>query len=202
MYTDFPALINLIQNSLPLQVWGFSENARLENDGNLVVIYNSQWCRIKFYVEKERNSEILHIFYGRLHALDNAVLMKWNGEDCYCWCDYYHLSLALKFLDGYSPEKAFETKRIPLQLVQDYLDSDFAKNTKNSMELSIKLQVMLLEHYGTRFFELFDLQRPDLWKKYLEFLEEYYKPIEEKVDAGFRRKGIEGYSNPPGYKRC
>jgi hypothetical protein len=202
MRTDFSTLIDLIESSLPLQSWGFSENARLERDGNLVVIYNSQWCRIMFYVEKERNSELLHVFYGRLHALNNSVLMKWNGEDHYCWCDYYHFNLALKFLDGYSPEKAFETKRIPLRLIQDYFDSDFAKSIKDLMELNIKLQSVIWEHYGLRFFELFDLRRPDLWEKYLEFLKEYYRPLEEKLNVGFRQKGLERPSSPPGYKRC
>ena len=36
-------------------------------------------------------------------------------------------------------------------------------------------QAMIWEHYEQRFFELFDLRRPDLWDDYIGFLKEYEK---------------------------
>lgn len=200
MKMDFTTLTELIIRFLPLQDWGFTESIRFHSGADFAVIYNSQWCRVKFYIERERFGENLHVYYGRLHALDNALIMKWNGENCYCWHDHHDLQLALNFLDRVSPQDAYKTRLAPIKLFQDYYDSDLAKNASSGPEEhSIKLHSLIWKHYGIRFFELFDLQHPDLWHQYIDYLKEFYR-LEDKE---FNLKGIKRVPyDPPQYKKC
>jgi len=171
MRLHIPAVTNLIAHSLPLQDWGFTESAKTDS----TIIYNSQWCRIKFVIEKDITEDHLHIYYGRLHASDNEQIMEWNGRKCYCWYHHADIKIALEFLDGVSPQNAYKWRRQPLPLFESYFNSEFAKSIDNAEERYLKLHAMIWEHYGTRFFELFDLRRPDLWEKYTQFIKEFYK---------------------------
>jgi len=179
-------LTDLIEQFLPIGEWGFTENVRVEAVEPFV-IYNSEWCRIKFFVERNRYEEHLHISYGRLHAQNTGLRMKWNGKDCRCWYDYWDLYLIFYFLDDASPHDAYKAmfsfyeKGSPKHpLVQKHLDSGKSNNKSPSTELrveqSLKFHSSIWSYYGLRFFELFDLRRPDLWEKYVNFLRGVYEP--------------------------
>jgi hypothetical protein len=189
MRLDIDTVTSLVSSSLPLSDWGFTESVKTE----LTVIYNSQWCRIKFLIDRDMTKDYLYVYYGRLHALDNEQVMKWDGESCYCWHNHLDIRRALEFLDGVSPQNAHKWQRTPLPLFEDYFNSKLTKSIDNIEERSIKLHSKIWEQYGVRFFELFDLRRPDLWNQYLEFLKEYYR----LDDIGFPKD-----HDPPRYKRC
>ncbi len=202
IFPDIPTLSDTIKTLLPLSDFGFKENVKTDS----AIIYNSQWCRVKFYINVDWHNKDLRICYGRLHASDNEWIMKWNEEDCYCWHDYPTLHLSLKYLSGISPEDAYQEhlthKRLPL--FQEFFDSyPPVKNQQDVVERQIKFEAAVWENYGISFFELFDLRRPDLWKGFTNFLKRYYGLIDEEMDAGFRKKGLTRTPvSIPGYKIC
>ncbi len=193
-------LTGLIGRFLPVKQWGFIENIRFDVR-EPSVIYNSEWCRMMFFLEWERWSEHLYISYGRLHAPNSAWKLTWNGEECYCWRHYGDLHLIFSFLDGDSPQEAYKTnvswlhekrERIWHPLIQSHMNS--MKNPNNeiwskerSFGATLEFHASIWEHYGLRFFELFDLRHPELWKKYRDFLREVYEP-EEQI---YKEKGID-----------
>ncbi|MBK9923875.1 MAG: hypothetical protein IPP66_01160 [Anaerolineales bacterium] len=179
-------LTDLIEQFLPVQEWGFTENVRVEAKEPFV-IYNSEWCRIRFFLERDRYEEYLHISYGRLHAQNSSRIMKWNGKDCRCWFDYRDLPLIFSFLDDLSPHEAYRAffsfyeKDSPKHpLFQKDLDSRNSNTVSLSIESrtgeSLKFHSSIWSYYKIRFFELFDLRRPDLWEKYANFLRDAFEP--------------------------
>src|SRR5688572_24302672 len=91
---------------LLLDTRGFVKSVRTES----MLIYNSQWCRLRFYIHIDRHSKYLIISYGRLHAIDDKSVMKWKGEDCSCWHDAGAFRILLQYLDGLTPEEAYKTR--------------------------------------------------------------------------------------------
>lgn len=196
-------LTELIEKFLPIQKWRFTENIRFDVR-EPSIIYNSEWCRMRFFIEWERNYEIVHISYGRLHAPNNAWKMEWNGEECRCWHDYSALHLIFSFLDGDSVQDAYKTniswlyekrEKIRHPLIQSYMSS--MKNPNNETWSKerifaeyLKFHSSIWEHYGLCFFELFDLRHPELWEKYRGFLRKVYEPKEQI----YKEKGIDHLS--------
>jgi hypothetical protein len=201
MKLDINNLARLITKSLPLQKWNFEESVRTD----LAIIFNSPWCRIKFYIERRRSSnDAVLTYYGRLHALDEALIMKWNGEDCYCWHGYKDLHVVLKFLDGLSPQEAYKTFSVRHHLFSNYFNSNLAIDANEETgERSIMWHSVIWENYGLKFFQLFDLRRPDLWKQYLAYLKEYYELHDKEREIAHKRRGFIRISNTPSpYKKC
>lgn len=199
MKLDIATLTDLITQSLPLQDWGFTESAKTD----LFVIYDSQWCRVKFLIEKDRARDYLHVYYGRLHASDNSWTTNWKGEACYCWHNHLDIQLALQFLDGVSPQDSYRRYSVSVPFFQAYYDSEFAKSISNVEEQLLKLHSFMWEHYGLRLFELFDIRRPDLWQPYLDFLRELYRLIDKQMDAVYERDGlVREPLDPPEHKKC
>jgi len=192
---------NLATHFLPLETWGFVESSRTVS----MLIYNSQFCRLRLDIVVDWHSKYFIISYGRLHALDDQSVMKWKGEDCYCWLaptgDFRRL---LQFLDGLTPEDAYKTSQKPLMLSKDWESS--VKTTHpdiNSLELECLRHAMIWEYYGLHFFQVFDLRHPDLWDGYLSFLKEYYRLHDEKLDANLaRREQTRTPPDLPPYRRC
>jgi len=204
MRLDIAAVVNLVTHSLPLSQWGLAESVKTDS----YVIYNSQWCRVKFYIDIDGHTHwtSLWVYYGRLHALDNEWTMKWKGRYHYCWHDSNSdLKEALQFLDGVSPGTAYKTRWQRLPLLDEFHNSESGKNLiRYPDEYTLQSQALIWKHYGVHLFELFDLRRPDLWEKYTDFLKEYYTLDEKEARAAYKQKGIvwEPPFNPPRYKRC
>ena len=130
----------------------------------------------------------MHVRYGRLHAPSEGHTMIWNGEDCYCW---HNFDLGLHFLDGRQPAEI--VKKYYSHSITDpfYLKDIRQKYSRRQPEWIAQMQLSIWEHYGNRFFELFDLRQPGLWDQYRQFLKEFY-------DIKGRRAG----TNPPLDKVC
>ena len=96
-----------------------------------VIIFDSQWCRVRFQLEKavemHATTETLAVRYARLHTPNLENVMKWDGSDYWCWykeCDFLH------FLDGRSPKYLVENEIYLSEGVTQYKLSQEAKSAE------------------------------------------------------------------------
>jgi hypothetical protein len=173
------ALRELIEEYLEIERWNFHLSfTKFIKPRNIKIIYDSEWCRVKFMFSRMHYPETdeISIEYGRLHAPNEEAFMMWNGEGCRCW---HSVLDPLRFLDGLTPAEAYKQVMVEKQLppvVRSFRESKLGKKFKSeySPKAAIALQANLWEHYGQRLFDLFDLRRPELWGEYRGFLKEYY----------------------------
>lgn len=166
-------MTRVAKSSLDLGLWGFKESYRSAKSGNL--IYDSEWCRVSFvwggWDYSDGNS--ISIYYGRLHAPNEENTMVWNSEEYHCW---HRFELALHFLDEQTSEYASKTMYTH-RLIDQYKQSDLGQSLigkRRQPEWLVQMHATVWQHYGKRFFEVFDLRRPDLWEGYRQFLKEVY----------------------------
>ncbi len=161
----------IAQISLNVSSWGFKETYHSFESREM--IFDSQFCRINLIWGgwDQTGGNSIYIRYGRLHALDEKKTMSWNGEECHCWHDIDH---PLNFLDGKLP--ADVVQRFASHPVTDpFYDKELRqKFHRRQPEWVAEMHLVIWKHYGDRFFEIFDLRRPDLWEKYQLFLKEFY----------------------------
>jgi hypothetical protein len=159
------------QSFLDLDQWEFKESYRSVKPGKL--IYDSKLCRVKLIWEgwDYGGGNTISIYYGRLHAPNDATKMFWIGEECHCWHEF---NLALHFLDGRTPADASK-QHYSHPITDPFYEDEFQnKFPRQQPEWLAQMHATIWQHYGKRFFELFDLRRPDLWEKYRQFLKEVY----------------------------
>lgn len=166
-------MTRITQGTLDLASWGFKESFRASKPGKL--IYNSEWCRLSLVWGgwDPLGGNSISIYYGRLHSPNEETTMIWNGEECNCW---HRFELPLHFLDGRAPEYASKTMYTH-SLIKQYKQSELGQSLtgkRRQPEWLAQMHAMIWRHYGKRFFELFDLRRPDLWQQYQQFLKEVY----------------------------
>jgi hypothetical protein len=164
-------MTRIARDILNLESRGFKETCRVAKPGEL--IYDSEWCRIKLIWGgwDYGGGNSVHIFYGRLHAASEKHTMLWNGEECHCWHD---IDYQLHFLDGRSPAEAVELRHShPVKKV--FFEEELRKKYhRRQPDWLAEMHLAVWKHYGQRFFELFDLRRPELWEQYQQFLKEVY----------------------------
>ena len=168
-------LQRLITRILEPEKFGFVESYKHVEAKTLShVIYDSEWCRVNF---SETPGDLwqessIDVFYGRLHAPNEDVFIMWQGHECRAWQQEYE---ALQFLDGLTPQEVIQQRYVQDQWPQ--IIEPFRKQILkhgNLAEFMLEMHAAIWLHYGPRFFELFDLRRPDLWEGYRKFLKEYY----------------------------
>jgi hypothetical protein len=176
------ALIEMLNQHLELNRWSFLPTyKRFKSVGNLGIIYDSEWCRIKFLYSRDRPDspryDELKIYYGRLHAPNEDSYVLWEGLKCWCWHDILNF---IRFLDGLSPKEAVEEEKTHGKLpptVNKFWESALGKRTREEFppEFNLMLHAMLWNRYGQQLFELFDLRRPDLWVQIQRFQKEFHQ---------------------------
>jgi len=153
-------------------------------------MWDSRLCRIKLiwkgWEHLEGNSISIH--YGRLHAPNEKQKLIWNGERCHAW---HNIKDFLHFLDGRSPSQAASLDLSHFIIDKYYEEAYRQQYRRRQPEWLMTMHMEAWEHYGKRFFELFDLQRPDLWEQYSKFLKEVYDI-----------KGRSSFIDPPMDKVC
>jgi hypothetical protein len=164
-------MLKVINEFSNLNAQGFKENYRSIADKRL--IYNSKWCRMKFVWNgwDSGSGNSISIYYGRLHAPNESVTMICDGEENHAWHGFEN---ATHFLDGRSPIDSAKMNYLT-PLTSKYYDEEYTqKFHRRQPEWLIKMHMEMWAYYGTRFFELFDLQNPQLWTNYRRFLKEIY----------------------------
>lgn len=164
-------MTRVAQGFLDLARWGFKESYLSSKTGNL--IYDSKQCRISLVWGgwDPLGGNSISIYYGRLHAPNEEATMTWKGEECYCWHRFEH---ALHFLDERTPAEAAKLN-FSHPIANPFYEDEFRREFhRRQLEWLARMHAVVWEHYGKRFFELFDLHNPDLWERYRQFLKEYY----------------------------
>lgn len=166
-------MTSIAQSVLDLDSWGFKESFRASKFEKL--IYNSEWCRLSLVWGgwDPLGGNSISIYYGRLHAPNEDTTMICDGEECHCW---HRFELSLHFLDGHTPE--YTSKTIYTHnLIEQYKASELGQSLtgkRRQPEWLAQMHTAVWNHYGEKFFELFDLRQPNLWEKYRQFLREVY----------------------------
>ena len=183
-------ILHLIRHFSSLANWGFEESFQSATATDKQVIYDSEWCRVKFVWGgwDALSGNTISIYYGRLHAPNQRPTLNWNGEECHAWHRFEH---ALHFLDRRSPIEA-ATMNYLTPLTRKFFEGELKqKYHRRQPEWLMTMHMEVWEHYGKSFFELFDLRHPDLWEQYRNFLKEFYDI-----------KGRVSFINPPMDKVC
>ena len=164
-------MARIARNFLNLDTRGFIESYSSTKENRL--IFDSDWCRIKLFWDgwDYLTGNTIGIQYGRLHAPNEKMRMLWNGEECHCWHDFEH---ALHFLDGRTSEEAIKIINYHTIISPFYVEEFRQKFRGRQPEWLAHMHVAIWNYYGNRFFELFDLRKPHLWKQYQQFLKEFY----------------------------
>jgi hypothetical protein len=164
-------MMRIAQNFMDLNSWGFKESYRSAKSG--ILIYDSEWCRVNFlwggwdYL----GGNSISVFYGRLHAPNEKSTMICDDEECHCWHGFEH---ALHFLDGRTPPDAAKMD-LAHSLTDPFYEIEFRqKFRRRQPEWLAQMNTVVWQHYGKRFFNLFDLRQPQLWEQYRKFLKEMY----------------------------
>jgi len=166
-------MLELIINSSSLATWGFQESFRSNTAVDKQLIYDSEWCRIKFVWGgwDALTGNTISIYYGRLHAPNESPTLSCIGEECHAWHRFEH---ALHFLDGRSITEAVKMNYLT-PLTSKYFEENLKQRFhRRQPEWLITMHMEVWDYYGERFFELFDLRHPDLWEQYRNFLKEFY----------------------------
>jgi len=169
------SLIDFVEYLLPVNKWGFKQDFLFAGTSQTTlpyVIYNSEYCRVKFRLDYSGNGRKLdlRVFYGRTHAHNDVNILRWNGEDCYCW---HNFGMPLLFLDGTSADNAVKNQMLESLGVQKFLKLGLT-NKVSQPEWLAKMHATVWEYYGNRLFHLFDLSHPELWEGFTQFLKDYY----------------------------
>jgi hypothetical protein len=172
-------LLQLVERFMDLKRWSFQ--CSYINYSNMklppTVIYNSEWCRVKFYSNGWDlfGKESIGVYYGRVHASNEKWFIPWHGKNHLCW---HSVVEALNFLDGLTPQEAVNL--LPSgewsRVINQFKVSEVGQRllSVSDAEWTLGMQSFVWEHYGTRLFELFDLRHPDLWRQYENFIEAYH----------------------------
>ena len=164
----YESFVDSINTNMDLERWGFVQTYSSTDRENfpLVVIYDSQQCRVRFELYKPDFGGVNHeyrditIFYGRLHTKsDSRIVTHKENNVVRNWHDIYHY--IIKFLDGMPPEEVMYTTKDHSPILQEF---------KKLNPLSLHNKIW--EYYGKRFFDLFDVRNPELWKKYVVYCNE------------------------------
>jgi hypothetical protein len=203
MEIKFSELIQTAESYQPLKDWGFTLSAKQEGNPVSWLVYTSQWCKIKIHHRRDFHQQVsedsVNIYYGRVHALDDANIMEYQGQKYYCWIDSVDQKLVFKYLDGQSPEEAMQYTMRP-QWLKDYLAN--TQKTGIAGESTLVYEKAFWDRYGLRFFELLDIRRPDLWDGYISFLKEYAKlEYAKEEDDAQKRKQVFNIPEIPLYRR-
>lgn len=182
--TEFPEFIQMIERNLDFSRWGFTKVFSGVGQFSPIVIYASKSCRVMFVwqvpdIRDERAT--IDIPYGRSHATNDEGIITWKGQKCYCWHD---VTKVLYFLDGLSPSEVASDHFMSPKVMEQFRKSSVNKGWTQP-EWMAKMHATIWEHYGKRFFDLFDMRQPSLWEQYSRFNAEYQRLNPEFSLSGF-----------------
>jgi len=189
---EYTHLVQVLENVFDFKRWKLQETfARIEGEAPPYVIYSSEWCRVRFALRGGDMHQALEmsVSYGRLHAPDDDGFVIWNGEKCRAW---HRVNEALYFLDRLSSKEAAEKRQVKYELpyvMEQFRQSELGQKVLpggyQTIEGVARLHAAIWEQYGQHLFELFDLRRPELWDRFIQFLSEYHNLLRTPTIPGF-----------------
>ena len=177
-----------VEGNLDFPRWGFtlSGKAYFKRSASTTLIYDSERCRVRFdlsNIGRLPQEDELYVSYGRLHAPDDRMETVWRGEKCRCW--HHSIFEPVLFLEGYTPEQILDYRRKegewplpPVLAERERSEQGREFREKYPPAGVISREALIWETYGNRFFDLFDLRKPDLWEAYQTFVRQYYAEYE------------------------
>ncbi len=171
-------LIEFISQHLDYTTYGFHTSYHDLERHNPYVALDSEWCRVSFTLDMNRpyEQDMLKVRYGRVHAPNEQFVMEWEGKSCWCWHKYIH---AVFFIAGITPEETVDmmSRRDYPNVVQEFFDSKLASQYHKEYrpKYDLHLHKTIWEHYGQRFFEVFDVRQFDIWEQFKFFVKEIFR---------------------------
>ena len=165
---EYESFLVSINKNMDLERWGFVQTYSSIDKENLpfVVMYDSQQCRVRFEYYKPDYGGVSHeervvlILYGRLHTKsDSGIVEHKENKVIRNWHYIYHY--IIKFLDGIPPEDVMYSTEYHSPMLQELKKLG-----------AVEQHNKIWEYYGKRFFDLFDVRNPELWKKYVIYCNE------------------------------
>jgi hypothetical protein len=182
-------LVGMIEETLNLQRWGFRESFQEFGRGGMHrVIYDSQWCRVRFDYSRGHNPthDEIHIYYGRLPAPNDDLYIISGDQKCRCW---HNVVETLYFLDGLSAAQVVEQQKrgILPAAIEEFIHTEKAEQFRNMRVpyFSIAREAVIWNHYGQGLFEVFDVRRTDKWDAYRQFVKRYHEIMGSKPLPGY-----------------
>lgn len=176
---EYQDLLNLIDQSMDLKRWGFLKSySRKETGASPFVVYDSRFCRVKIYYKpadygnyRERDASV---WYGRLHPMSDGEYVTINEKDKVYWHRLINKYYVLNFLDGLSPQDVIEGKGQEPRVVYQFETSslNWVLPEENLIARALKklrLHNAIWEYYEQKLFDVFDLRKPELWEKYVQY---------------------------------
>ncbi len=193
---EFPKILQEIEKNLRPNDHGF-ELIHVGAVPNSLpsILYQSKQCKLRIQSLRDRPHDgiELYVHYGRLHAPLDKDVIEWNNDKCYCWHSLLN-GQVLNFLDGVSPIDLVSGDYVTPRGYKEFSESNKEAKWWSPPKSLSKRHAFLWKYYGQRLFNLFDLNYPNLWDDYRNFLKDYYKQYNEKFSA-------HSY-NPPRYNVC
>jgi len=201
---EYEEFLGLINQNVNLEPWGFVQTySHVVVDTFPFIIYDSQWCRVKFKYDAVDYGGVSHnlreasVWYGRLHATnDGGDTWGPNGKRTSCWhaLRYY----VLNFLDGLSPQEVADGKGRDPRVINKFERTGLAwvlpeENRIGRAIVELRLHNRIWEYYGQKLFDVFDLRNPELWEKYVQFHNEIKRlqyetwKAKEKIGKPFKQ---------------
>jgi hypothetical protein len=80
----------------------------------------------------------------------------------------------INFLDGLSPQEVVDGKGQDPRVIHEFERSALSWVLPNEYRIAraitkLRLHNKIWEHYGQKLFELFDIRKPAVWEKYVQF---------------------------------
>lgn len=183
------SLIKMIEETLNPKRWNFYLSFKeFKRDSMFHVVYDSEWCKVRFDFFRGHNPSHneIHIYYGRLHALNDDLYIIVNKQRCRCW---HNVVDTLYFVDGLSPIEAVEQQKrgkLP-SVLEEFRYSEKAQRLREAgtFQYSLERQSVIWNHYGTKLFNVFDLRQSDLWEKYTRFISNFHEIKDSQPLSGY-----------------
>ena len=192
---SFDKVKEWIDQILEPQKYGFKESYQHIANKPLYIIYDSQWCRVRFSEapgDRWAQKPNIYIRYGRLHAPNSGGTINWRGKECLPW--WNGIFKTVSFLEGIPP-KEYAQEHLKPDFLELYWGKVLQTKDGNAKEM-LELHRAVWKHYEKRLFELFDLRHPKLWNHFREYVKEYYK------FSGWKQLPYEQYPFPAPWEIC
>ncbi|HCR72835.1 MAG TPA: hypothetical protein DIW23_15430 [Anaerolineae bacterium] len=184
--SDFNLWFEAINKFLDFKKWNF----KLINPGFMPIFYESPRCKVMFLSFRDSRDEYhssspeISVSYARSHAPLDSHYINFDGKMYRCWHD---IRLLLCYLEGMNPKKMLDYyHQTPSSVLKKFNAS--RKPEWSQEEYVARFHSLAWDKYGNELFDLLDINQPELWKGYSDFVFDFYKTREERATLKTKKK--------------